>query len=293
MRKLWLAVICVLLFAVPVEAKLQIVATMPWIGSLASELGGNRVSVQVLVKAEQDPHEIEAKPSMILAARKADLFLYNGLDLEIGYLPLLLESSRNPAIQPGKAGNLDCSLFVAVLERHPGADRSMGDVHPLGNPHYHLSAANVLQVVRGMARSLETLDPGGTALYRKNLATFEAKWRNKQRQWSRIDLRGKRFAAYHRFFEYLAQERGFQIMAYVEEKPGIPPSARYLNRLTEDFKRIRPDAVLTTAYSGKREIDALARKSGIRGIVVPHDVGSFPGVQDWFALMDAVLSLLR
>ena len=142
------------------EAKLHVVATLPWIGSIASELGGERVSVQALVKAEQDPHEIEAKPGMILAARRADLLVYNGLDLEIGYLPLLLESSRNPAIQPGKAGNLDCSQFVAVLEKQPAADRSMGDVHPLGNPHYHLSAANVLQVARGMARSLERLDPG-------------------------------------------------------------------------------------------------------------------------------------
>ena len=141
------------LSAYPCFAKLNVVATLPWIGSIASDLGKDRINVTALVKPNQDPHQIEAKPSMILAARKADILIYNGLDLEIGYLPLLIESSKNPKIQPGKPGNFDCSRFVSVIEKPTAVDRSLGDVHPLGNPHYHLSPGNMRAIVDGMARS--------------------------------------------------------------------------------------------------------------------------------------------
>lgn len=129
----------VLAFATPAFAKLNIVATLPFIGSIVKEVGKDKVDVTTLVKPSQDPHYVEAKPSMILAARKADIIMYNGLDLEIGYLPRIIESSNNPKIQPGKVGNFDCSQFVTVIEKPASVDRSMGDVHPLGNPHYLFS----------------------------------------------------------------------------------------------------------------------------------------------------------
>ncbi len=150
------------------------VATLPWIGSIANEIGKDRVKVTVIVKPSQDPHYIEAKPSMILAARGADIIMYNGLDLEIGYLPILFESSRNSKIQPGQPGNFDCSQFVNVIEKQQGADRSLGDVHPLGNPHYHFSPTNILNVARGMARELANVDSGNASFYNANLASFEA-----------------------------------------------------------------------------------------------------------------------
>jgi len=293
MKKLLVTFLIILALSTPALAKVNIVATLPWIGSLASDLGKDKVTVKVLVKPSQDPHQIEAKPSMILAARNADILIYNGLDLEIGYLPLLIESSRNPKIQPGRAGNLDCSQFISVIEKHESVDRSMGDVHPLGNPHYHLSAKNILGVARGMTRTLCTLDPEQTSFYKTNLAAFEAKLKEKLKQWAGGSLKGKRFVAYHRFFEYLAQEQGFQMVGYVEEKPGIPPSAGYVAKLVETMKRSRPDGIITTAYYGKDEIKALSQKTGVKSIVIPHDVCAAPGINDWFSLMDTVLKSLQ
>lgn len=293
MKKLLIAVCLVLMIATPAFARLNIVATLPWISSLAVDLGKDRVSIKVLVKSNQDPHQIEAKPSMVLAARNADMLIYNGLDLEIGFLPLIIESSRNPLIQPGRKGNLDCSQFINVIEKHGTIDRSMGDVHPLGNPHYHLSAQNILRIARGMTRSLAGLDPAQASFYRANLAAFEKKLAEKRGQWSRISLKGKRFVAYHRFFEYAAQENGFQIVGYVEEKPGIPPSAGYIEKLVGYTKEAKPDGIITTAYNGRKEVVALSQKTGIKSIVVPHDVGSAPNTADWFSLMDAVLKSLQ
>jgi zinc/manganese transport system substrate-binding protein len=293
MKKLLIAFLIMFTFSTSAFAKVNIVATLPWIGSLASDIGKDKVAVKVLVKPSQDPHQIEAKPSMILAARNADIIIYNGLDLEIGYLPLLIESSRNPKIQPGQAGNLDCSQFIKVIEKHDAVDRSMGDVHPLGNPHYHLSAQNILSVARGMAQALSNLDQEHASFYKTNLAAFEVKLKDKKTQWAKIPLKGKRFVAYHRFFEYLAQEFGFQIVGYVEEKPGIPPSAGYVEKLVESMRRSNPDGIITTTYYGKNEINALSQKTGIKSIVIPHDVGSAPGINDCFSLMDTVLKSLQ
>ncbi len=293
MKKLLIILLAVLIWAHPVYAKIQIVATLPWIGSLAEELGRDRVAVRTLVKPQQDPHQIEARPSMILTARNADLIVYNGLDLEAGYLPVLIESSRNPRIAPGKAGNLDCSQFVNVLEKLASADRSLGDVHPQGNPHYHLSVRNILAIASGMTERLIRLDPDQAAFYRSNLAGFRARVQEGQKRWASVKLNGKRFVAYHRFFEYLAAERGFEIVAYVEEKPGIPPSAGYIGHLVEVMKKSPPDAIITTGYQNSRNVSSLSGRTGIRSLVVPHDVGADPAARDWVSLMDRVIETLK
>ena len=292
MRKTAIVLITLLMTATPAFAKVKVVATLQWIGSVAGEIGKEQVEVATLVKANQDPHLVEARPSMILATRKADILMYNGLDLEIGYLPVLIESSRNPNIQPGKPGNFDCSHFVTVLEKPVSVDRSMGDVHPLGNPHYHYSARNVLAVAEGMANALSTIDPSHANSYKVNLASFREKVRAKQKEWSGLPLKGKRYVAYHKYFEYLAADYGLKIVAYVEPKPGIPPSAGYIERLIETIKETRPDGILTTPYYGRREADFLTQKTGVPSIVVPHDVGATPGAKDWFSFMDQALSAL-
>jgi zinc/manganese transport system substrate-binding protein len=293
MKKLLIAFILILTITTPAFAKLNIVAALPWIGSLVSDLGKDKVNVRILVKPYQDPHQIEAKPSMILAARNADILIYNGLDLEIGYLPVIIESSRNPRIQPGQKGNLDCSQFINVIEKHENVDRSMGAVHPLGNPHYHLSVQNILRVARGMTQALTGSDPGEASFYRANLASFETRLKEKRKQWAKISLKGKRFVAYHRFFEYLALENGFQIAGYVEEKPGIPPSAGHIEKLMEFMRKTKPDGIITTAYYGKKEVNALTQKTGVKSIIIPHDIGAAPGVTDWFSLMDTVFNSLQ
>ena len=281
----------VLIAATPALAKVNVVATLPFIGSIAREIGKDKIDVTTLVKPSQDPHFAEAKPSMILAARKADILMFNGLDLEIGYLPRIIESSNNPKIQPGKIGNFDCSQFVSVIEKPTSVDRSMGDVHPLGNPHYLFSPKNILKVAEGISTVLSELDGGNAAFYRSNFQAFRERLIEKQKQWSSKPLKGKKFVAYHKLFEYLAQEFGFQIIAYVEPKPGIPPSAGYLAELVELIKRSKPDAIIATEAYGKKESEALGQKTGTKVIVLPHDVGN-PGAADWFSLMDTVINSL-
>ncbi len=293
MKKVIIAVIAFMMYCTPAAAKLNVVATLPWIGSITEAVGKDRINITVLVKPSQDPHQIEARPSMILAARNADLFIYNGLDLEIGYVPLLIESSRNPNIQPGQPGNLDCSQFVEVIEKLQAVDRSMGDVHPLGNPHYHLSPTNIARVIRGITRTLSELDPADAIFYASNLKSFEDRLKEKQGEWNSVPVRGKRFVAYHKYFEYMAKEFGFVLIGYVEEKPGIPPSAGYLERLVERMKKTMPDGILTTPYYGKREVEAISRMTGAKVIIVPHDVGSVPGAKDWFSLVDNALQVLK
>ncbi len=291
MKRYLLAFLMVLLLTTPALAKVNVVATLPWIGSIAKEIGKDKLNITTLVKPSQDPHFAEAKPSMILAARKADIIMYNGLDLEVGYLPRIIESSNNPKIQPGKIGNLDCSQFVSVIEKPVSVDRSMGDVHPLGNPHYHFSPKNILKVAEGISVVLSQLDAGNAAFYKSNLQSFRERLITKEKQWGSRPLRGKKFVAYHRLFEYLAREFGFQIIAYVEPKPGIPPSAGYLTELVELIKRSKPDAILATEANGKKESEALGRKTGMKVIILPHDVGN-PGAQDWFSLMDTIINSL-
>jgi zinc/manganese transport system substrate-binding protein len=167
----------------------------------------------------------------------------------------------------------------------------MGDVHPLGNPHYLFSAKNILKVAEGISVALSQLDAGNAAFYKTNLQSFRERLIAKEKQWSSRPLRGKKFVAHHRLFEYLAREFGFQIISYVEPKPGIPPSAGYLTELVELIKRSKPDAILATEANGKKASEALGKKTNMKVIILPHDVGN-PGAQDWFSLMDTVVNSL-
>jgi zinc/manganese transport system substrate-binding protein len=293
MRNIFLALFLSMALASPAFAGLNVVATLPWIGSLAKEIGRDRISVTTLVKPSQDPHMVEAKPSMILAGRKADILMYNGLDLEIGYLPLILESARNPKILPGKPGNFDCSRFVSVIEKHTAVDRSMGDVHPLGNPHYNFSPRNILHVAEGMSNTLAGLDRANAEFYRSNFKSFAARLNERQVQWKAVTLKGKKYVAYHHYFEYLANEFGFRIVGYVEPKPGIPPSAGHIEKLIGEMKSDRPDGILVTPSYGLKEAQSLAAKTGVKVIALPQDVGSMKGTDDWFTFMDKVLEALR
>jgi zinc/manganese transport system substrate-binding protein len=291
--KILLLTLGITFLSVTSSAQVRVVATLPWIGSLAGDIGKDKVRVSTLVKPHQDPHFVEPKPSMVLEVRKAEILMTNGLDLEVGYLPVLQESSRNPRIQPGNKGYLDCSQFIVPIDPPAQVDRSMGDVHPLGNPHYHLSPKNLLQVAQGMAERLSSLDPSNSGMYRSNLEELKDRFRGKQPQWATIPLKGKRFVAYHRFFEYLAGDFGFEIVAYVEPKPGIPPSAAHIETLVALVKQTKVDAFLTTSYYGKKEVAFLSQATGVKYVVVPHDVGANESVGDCVSLVDQVLKSLQ
>ncbi len=293
MKKLLFVIFLTIIIASPVFANVNVVATLPWIGSLAREIGKDKVDVTVLVKPGQDAHMIEAKPSMILAARKADIIMYDGLDLEIGYLPLIIESSKNPRLMPGKPGNFDCSQFISALEKPTTVDRSMGDVHPLGNPHYHFSPSRVLQVGEGMARLLADVDKAHADFYRANYRSFADRLKSKEKEWHAVPLKGRKYIAYHKYFSYLADEFGIQFIGYLEPKPGIPPSAAHIEELIELMKKEKPEAILVTPAIGKDEAESLSSKTGVKVIILPHDVGSIPGTDDLISLWDKVITSLK
>jgi zinc/manganese transport system substrate-binding protein len=293
MRKILLSIALSLTFSTPAFAGLNVVATLPWIGSAAKEIGKDKVNVVVLAKPSQDAHFLEAKPSMILAARKADILMYDGLDLEIGYLPLVIESSKNPKLMPGQPGNFDCSQFITVLEKPATVDRSMGDVHPLGNPHYHFSPSRVLRVAEGITKLLADLDKGNAGYYEANYKAFAERLREKEKQWHAVPLQGRKYIAYHKYFEYLADEFGFRFIGYLEPKPGIPPSAGHIEGLIETMKKERPTAILVSPANGLQEAELLSAKTGVKVIVIPHDVGSMDGTGDLISFWDKIITLLK
>ena len=229
MKNILLTLLISITLVAPAHAAIKVVATLPWIGSIAKDIGQNKVTVTTLIKSSQDPHSIEAKPSMIAAMRQADIAIYNGLDLEVGYLPILIESSKNPAIQTGKTGNFNASVYVDAIEKSAVADRSHSDVHPMGNPHYHLSPKNIKRVAIGIGDAMSAVDHANAPFYKANAAAFVKKVELKQKEWSGRQLKKKPFFAQHKFFEYLAGEYGFLVLAYLEEKPGIPPPAPISN----------------------------------------------------------------
>ncbi|MBF0537923.1 MAG: zinc ABC transporter substrate-binding protein [Nitrospirae bacterium] len=290
MKEILICLALIFAFSSYADARLNVVATLPWIGSITRQIGQDRVEVTTLVRANQDPHYLEPKPSMILAARKADLLIYNGLDLEIGYLPVIIESSRNPNIQSGKPGNLDCSGYVSAIGKVAATDRSMGDVHPLGNPHYHFSPRNIIRVAEGITDTLSRLDPADEAFYMANLASLRKQFDERQRQWSMVPLKGKKVVAYHALYDYLASDFGFTIIGYVEDKPGIAPSSRGVEQLIEVIKRAKPDKIITSVFYPKNEVQFISDKTGVPWVELPADVENG---QDWFSFMDKVVSLLK
>jgi zinc/manganese transport system substrate-binding protein len=292
MLRIILALFALTLSTAPAHAAVKVVATLPWIGSLAKEIGKDKVDVTTLVKVSQDPHSIEAKPSMIAAVRRANIFMYNGLDLEVGYLPILMEAAKNPAINPGNAGNLNCSVYVATREKQAAPSRDHGDVHPLGNPHYHLSPLNIRSVAVGMGERLAKVDQANAEFYRGNAARFSAQVDRKIKEWQGRKLKGKQFVSQHKFFEYLAAEYGFRILGYLEEKPGIPPSSAHIQTLIAGIARQKPDAILSTEYHDQKVAQFVSSKTGVKTIIVPHDVGA-GGSKDWFSLMESVIKVLE
>lgn len=279
-------------FSLSSMANVKAVCTLPWIGSILNEIGKGKVDIITLVKPDEDPHYAEPKPSMLLAARKADVLFYNGLDLEIGYLPRIIESSNNPKIQPGKQGNIDLSQFVEVIEKPSTIDRSMGDIHPLGNPHYNFSPKNIKSVAKGMTQVLSMLDPSNSSIYEKNFETFLNKFSQKENEWNKLNLKGKKIVTYHKLFEYLSNEFGFQIIAYIEPKPGIPPSAKHLSELLNTLKTTQVNLILATNVIGEKEANYLSKETGVKFKIVPQDVGGSSEAEDWFSLIDCVLKAI-
>jgi zinc/manganese transport system substrate-binding protein len=296
-RRLALALVLALglLGGRPAAAKVRVVTSIETLASLARLVGGDRVSVQALGKGYADPHFIEPKLNLVTVLNQADLLAYVGLDLEIGWLPPLVTQSRNPRIQAGAPGNLDCSTVIPVLDvPTEKVDRSMGDIHPRGNPHYWIPPENGLRIAQELAARLKQIDPAGAAAYdagltrfRQELARRTSGWRDKA-----APLRGQKVVTYHKSWGYVSAWLGLVEVGYIEPKPGVPPSPQHLANLIAYMKREGVGKVLVEMFYPRRTADMVAARAGSKLLSMPSDVGAFAHITDYFKLVDAVIDLL-
>jgi len=278
------------------HAALQVVTTTQDLAAIAQAVGGEQVEVQSLTQGTRDPHFATAKPSMIRQVFGADLLLVIGADMEIGWLPPLLQSARNSRVQPGNPGYLDLSSAVVLLDKISGpVSRSMGDVHAKGNPHYWLDPRNGLRMAQAIATRLSEMDPAHTDDYQRRLNTFEQIMGTKLPLWQAelAPLKGKRGIAYHKSFIYLADAFEFQIIDEIEPMPGITPSASTLSTLVERIKTEHIGLLIMEPYYERRSANYLNEQTAIRMVVLPQSVGAQTDINTYFDLFDAIVAALN
>jgi zinc/manganese transport system substrate-binding protein len=296
MRKLLLLFI-VLLGAQPAfaQSKLNVIATTEDLASIAREVGGDRISVEALARGYQDPHFVEAKPSFILKLQKADVLIAVGRELEIGWLPPLVQQSRNSRIQPGAEGYLDASLNAQILEIPTGQiTRAMGDVHPQGNPHYWLDPENGKRVAKSIADKFSQLRPNDKAGFEQRLADFSSRLDAAEKRWlaAMAPYKGTKMVTYHRSFPNFAERFGLEIIGYVEPRPGIPPTPQHTLDLINEMKRQNVKLVLVEPYFDLKTPNAIGRETGAQVLVMPPSVGGVKEVGDYFKLFDYDVNLV-
>lgn len=289
-----LAGLLVFQFSLLFASGVSVVVTYPYIGSIAHEIGKDRISLDVLARGDYNPHTIIPKPSFIAKLRGADLVIINGAQLEIGWLPPLLNQANNGSLMPGKAGFLDLSGCVSLIESAKSVSREMGDVHPDGNPHFVLDPHNIPLIALAICDRLSALDPVNKGYYRNNYATFVKKWDARLKYWDGefVKLKNVRVVEYHRLYDYLLRRYGLIISGTLEPLPGIPPTARHI----ADIERISSDAgvsfILQDVYNPGDAGAYIARKTGAALVILPHDVGSVSESGDIFKLFDEILRRL-
>jgi len=280
--------------ALPVSAALNIFACTPEWGALAKELGGDKVSVYIATTALQDPHRIEARPSLIARARSADLMLCTGAELEIGWLPLVQSQSGNSKIQTGQPGYFEAAIHVPLLEKPARLDRSMGDVHPGGNPHIHLDPRNIAQIAAAMSERMMKLDPVGAAVYSARTKSFLERWNAATARWEKTaaPLKGLPLVVYHKNLTYLMHWLGMREAGNLEPKPGLPPTTAHLSELLAGLKQNPAKAVVRSAYNDPRAAEWLAERAAIPSVLVPFTVGGTEAAKDLFGLYEDTLARL-
>jgi zinc/manganese transport system substrate-binding protein len=290
----WITLFGVLFAAVPAQAKVRVVTSIETLASLTREVGGDRVDVQSLSHGYEDPHFVQAKPSHVVTLNRADAVVFVGLELEVGWLPPLIQQSRNPKIQQGQPGNIDCSAGIDV-EDVPNAPadklRALGDIHPLGNPHYWIPPRNALGIARLLANRLAQLDPAGADSYRAHLADFEKRLAAKTVEWEKraAPLRGMKIVSYHKSWSYVAGWLGLQEIGYVEPKPGVPASTQHTADLITLMRKDGAKLVLEESFYPRNLAQLVAEKGGARLTILPSDVGAEAQIKTYFDLVDDVL----
>ena len=280
--------------ALPAVAALNVFACEPEWAALVQELGGDKASVYTATTALQDPHRIEARPSLIARARGADLVVCTGAELEIGWLPLVQSQSGNSKIQTGQPGYFEAASHVALLEKPARVDRSMGDVHPGGNPHIHLDPRNIGKIATALSARMAKLDPAEAATYGARTKSFLDRWDAAVARWEKTaaPLKGVPLVVYHKNLTYLIHWLGMREAGNLEPKPGLPPTTAHLSELLAALKQNPAKAVVRTAYNDPRAAEWLAERAGIPSVLVPFTVGGTEGAKDLFGLYEDTVARL-
>ncbi|MEW6254058.1 MAG: zinc ABC transporter substrate-binding protein [Planctomycetota bacterium] len=276
------------------HAALNVFACEPEWAALATEIGGGDVRVYAATTAQQDPHRIEARPSLIAQMRRADLVVCSGAELEAAWLPLLLREAGNPGVQPGRPGYFEATRFVALRDKPASLDRAQGDVHAAGNPHIHTDPRNIARVGAALAQRIGELDPSRAAAYQRRWQAFSARWTAAIAAWEAraAPLKGMPVVVQHASFSYLVAWLHLREVATLEPRPGVDPSASHLARVAAQLQADPPRAVLRAAYQSPRPADWVAQRLGVPALTLPFTVGGSARATDLFALFDETLDLL-
>ena len=288
------AFLLVVVGSVPAHAALKVLATTPDWGALTRELGGEQVNVYVATTALQDVHRVEAKPSLVARARSADLVVATGAELEIGWLPVLIQESGNARIQPGAPGYFEAASALHLLEVPAKVDRAMGDIHPQGNPHVQLDPHNIQAVAHALTARLAQLDPGQAAFYAARARDFDARWDAAMNTWEAkaAPLKGTQVVIMHSDQVYLCHWLGLIQVASIEPKPGVPPTAAYLGALVGKLTSAPPKLILLNAYNDPKAANWLADRIHVPAVTLPFSVGGTPEAKDLFGLFDDTVNKL-
>ena len=292
--RITLATLALCLGALPAQAALKVLATTPDWAALVTELAGDKVNVYTATSAFQDVHRVDAKPSLVARARTADLVVATGADLEIGWMPVLLQDSGNTRIQPGSPGYFEAAPLVRLLEVPSAVDRSMGDIHPLGNPHVTLDPRNIAIIAKALAARLVLLDSANAAFYAARSEEFQKRWQQATVQWEAkaAPLRGVGVVVIHRDQVYLCNWLGLKELAAIEPKPGVPPSAGYLAELVTKLAATPPKMIMRNAYNDPRAAEWLSQRIHVPVVLLPYSVGGTPEAKDLFGLFDDTINRL-
>jgi zinc/manganese transport system substrate-binding protein len=284
-----------LLIATPANAQINVFACGPEWKALAEEIGGDKLKAYSATTANQDAHHIRAKPSLIAKMRNTDLVICSGAGLEIGWLPVLLQKAGNAKTQTGGVGNLEASQYVNILDIPTSVDRSMGDVHPEGNPHIHLNPYNILKVADELTLRLKKLDAENADYYQSRFADFSGKWNVAIKKWElqAASLKGKKVIVHHKDLNYLLDWLDLQEAASLEEKPGIPPSSSYLEKVLQTARSNQIMAILRIPSAPDDDSKWLSKKTNIPALVVPYTVGGNVAAVDLFSLFDETIRVLN
>jgi zinc/manganese transport system substrate-binding protein len=288
------AAMLLLMPAAAAWAALNVFATVPEWGALAEELGGDKVKVYTATNALQDPHHVEAKPSLIARARNADLVVATGAELEIGWLPLVTQQAGNPKIQPGKPGYFEAAPLVPMLEKPTRLDRADGDVHPGGNPHIQTDPRNILRVAGPLAARLAELDPANAAYYQARGKAFAGRFGAAIANWEKqaASLKGVPIVVQHKAFTYLIAWLGMNEIAALEPKPGVEPTTSWLSEVLALLQRQPAKMVIRASYQSDRASQWIAERAQINAVALPFTVGGDDEARNLYGLFDDTIARL-